>query len=38
MAHVNYLGPADNGVILAGYIGSWLMAGAMLAISAAVSR
>jgi gliding motility-associated transport system permease protein len=34
---VNYLGPADNGVILAGYIGSWLMAGGMLAISAAVS-
>jgi ABC-2 type transport system permease protein len=34
---VNYLGPADNGVILAGYLGSWLMAGGMLAISAAVS-
>jgi gliding motility-associated transport system permease protein len=34
---VNYLGPPDNGVILAGYIGSWLMAGGMLAISAAVS-
>jgi ABC-2 type transport system permease protein len=34
---VNVLGPADNGVILAGYLGSWLMAGAMLAISAAVS-
>jgi ABC-2 type transport system permease protein len=34
---VNYLGQPDNGVILAGYLGSWLMAGAMLAISAAVS-
>ena len=34
---VNVLGPADNGVILAGYLGSWLMAGGMLAISAAVS-
>jgi ABC-2 type transport system permease protein len=34
---VNYLGPPDNGVILTGYIGSWLMAGSMLAISAAVS-
>ena len=34
---VNYLGNPDNGVILAGYIGSWLMAGGLLAISAAVS-
>jgi ABC-2 type transport system permease protein len=34
---VNYLGAPDNGVILAGYIGSWLMAGGLLAISAAVS-
>lgn len=34
---VNYLGRPDNGVILAGYIASWLMAGAMLAIGAAVS-
>jgi ABC-2 type transport system permease protein len=34
---VNYLGEPDNGVILAGYIGSWLMAGGLLAISAAVS-
>lgn len=34
---VNYLGSPDNGVILASYIGSWLMAGAFLAISAAVS-
>ncbi len=34
---VNFLGEPDNGVILASYIGSWLMAGAMLAIGAAVS-
>jgi ABC-2 type transport system permease protein len=34
---VNWLGHPDNGVILAAYLGSWLMAGAMLAISAAVS-
>ena len=34
---VNWLGNPDNGVILAAYIGSWLMAGAFLAISAAVS-
>ena len=34
---VNYLGDPDNGVIVAGYIGSWLLAGAMLAISAAIS-
>ena len=34
---VNFLGAPDNGVILAGYIGSWLLAGAMLAIGAAVS-
>jgi len=34
---VNYLGRPDNGVILAAYLGSWLMAGGMLAISAAVS-
>ena len=30
---VNYLGSPDNGVILCGYIGSWLMAGAYLAVS-----
>jgi len=34
---VNFLGQPDNGVILASYLGSWLMAGGMLAISAAVS-
>src|SRR6059058_3109711 len=34
---VNYLGHPDNGVILASYIGSFLMAGAYLAISAAIS-
>ena len=34
---VNYLGDPDNGVILASYIGSWLMAGAFLALSACVS-
>jgi len=34
---VNVLGEPDNGVILGGYLGSWLMAGAFLAISAAAS-
>src|SRR5947207_1658676 len=34
---VNYLGAPDNGVILSGYIGSWLMAGAYLAISCITS-
>ena len=34
---VNYLGRPDNGVIAAGYIGSWLMAGGLLAIGAAGS-
>lgn len=34
---VNVLGDADNGVILAGYVGSWLMAGAFLAIGSCIS-
>lgn len=34
---VNYLGDPDNGVILAGYLGSLLMAGGYLAIGAALS-
>lgn len=34
---VNLLGDPDNGVIVAGYIGSWLMAGGFLAISACLS-
>jgi ABC-2 type transport system permease protein len=34
---VNILGSPDNGVILAGYVGSLLMAGGFLAIGAAVS-
>jgi len=34
---VNFLGHPDNGVILASYAASWLMAGAILAIGAAVS-
>jgi ABC-2 type transport system permease protein len=34
---VNYLGSPDNGVILGGYVGSFLMAGAYLAISCMTS-
>jgi ABC-2 type transport system permease protein len=34
---VNYLGSPDNGAILAGYVGSFLMAGAFLAIGACIS-
>lgn len=34
---VNYLGSPDNGVIFAGYVGSWLMAGAYLAVSCITS-
>ncbi len=34
---VNYLGDPDNGIILAAYLGSWLMAGGFLAIGSLVS-
>src|SRR5580692_9085580 len=34
---VNFLGSPDNGMILCGYIGSWLMAGAYLAVSCMTS-
>ncbi|MDP6352193.1 MAG: ABC transporter permease subunit, partial [Alphaproteobacteria bacterium] len=34
---VNYLGDPDNGVIIASYLGSLLMAGAFLAIGACIS-
>jgi ABC-2 type transport system permease protein len=34
---VNYLGRPDNGAILAGYIGSWLMAGGFLAVGGCLS-
>lgn len=34
---VNYLGQPDNGVIVAAYIGSWLMAGAFLALGCCIS-
>ncbi len=34
---VNFLGDPDNGVILASYLASWLMAGAILAAGAAIS-
>ena len=34
---VNYLGDPDNGVVVAAYIGSFLMAGAYLAIGACMS-
>lgn len=34
---VNYLGSPDNGVILAGYLGSWLMAGAFIAVGSFLS-
>lgn len=34
---VNYLGEPDNAVILGSYLGSWLLAGAFLAISACLS-
>lgn len=34
---VNYLGDPDNGAILAGYLGSWMMSGAFLAIGSCIS-
>lgn len=34
---INFLGQPDNGVIVAAYIGSWLMAGAFLAIGICMS-
>ena len=34
---VNYLGDPDNGVIVASYLGSWLMAGAFLAVGSCMS-
>src|SRR5215467_11045361 len=34
---VNHLGHPDNGVIFAAYVGSWLMAGAYLAVSCITS-
>jgi ABC-2 type transport system permease protein len=34
---VNYLGEPDNGVIVAAYLGSWLMVGAYLAIGSCIS-
>jgi ABC-2 type transport system permease protein len=34
---VNYLGDPDNNVILISYIGSWLMAGAFLALTSCLS-
>ncbi|MES2818524.1 MAG: ABC transporter permease subunit [Pseudomonadota bacterium] len=34
---VNYLGEPDNGAILTGYLGSWLLAGAYLAIGSCLS-
>jgi len=34
---VNYLGEPDNGIVLAAYLGSWLMAGGFLAIASCMS-
>ena len=34
---VNYLGHPDNGIIIGGYIGSWLMAGGFLAVTSCIS-
>ena len=34
---VNYLGDPDNGIVVAAYIGSWLMAGAFLSVGMCMS-
>lgn len=34
---LNYLGEPDNGIVLAAYIGSWLMSGAYLAVGVCMS-
>ena len=34
---VNYLGDPDNGIIVAGYLGAWLMAGGFLAVGSCLS-
>jgi len=34
---VNYLGDPDNGVIVASYLGSWLLSGAFLAVGSGIS-
>jgi ABC-2 type transport system permease protein len=34
---INYLGSPDNGVVLAGYIASWFLAGSMLAVTSCFS-
>ncbi len=34
---VNYLGDPDNGIIIGGYVGSWLMAGGFLAVTSCIS-
>ncbi|MFT5670917.1 MAG: ABC-2 type transport system permease protein, partial [Glaciecola sp.] len=34
---VNYLGNPDNGIIIAAYLGSWLMSGAFLAVGICMS-
>ncbi len=34
---VNYLGDPDNGAIMAGYLGSWMMSGAFLSIGSCIS-
>jgi len=34
---VNYLGSPDNGIIVAAYVGSWLMAGAFLSLGCCLS-